>query len=98
MIILAWESLGAGVDPDITIPNPPNLPNLTVLSAFADITGVPETLLAANITSSNPSFTENNVPTEPSTWNIFDPEPCTSNEAEAAPFEADTNKEEVVEN
>ena len=72
--------MGAGVEPDITIPNPPSLPNLTVLSAFADITGVPEILLAANITSSNPSSTENSVPTEPSTLNKPEPEPSTSND------------------
>ena len=59
------------VEPEIT-PNPPNLPNLTVLSLTPSITGRPETLFAANITPDK-SSTENNVPTEPSTSN--NPEP-----------------------
>ena len=74
--ILASASLGKGLDPDITIPNPFCLPNFTVLSSCTSKTGVPDTLLAENkIPSLSLSSILNKVPLEPSILKILDPLP-----------------------
>ena len=63
--------------PDITIASAPNLPNLTVLSAKASITGKPAIVLAENIELDKSSVTSNNLPLAPSIENkvVFTPLP-----------------------
>ena len=74
--ILASLSLGKGLDPDITIPNPSCLPIFTVLSSCTSKTGVPDTLFTENnFPSLSSSSIENKVPLEPSILNIVEPLP-----------------------
>ena len=71
--ILAAASAGIGFEPDITIPNPPGFPSLTVLSALALIIDNPLASFAANNSPVISSVTENNVVELPCISNNPDP-------------------------